>query len=195
MGVEVVWVLLFGLAAFEVGLFIWLFFATDWHTKRLNDFVQNLMRGFRDAPDFSSRATPAEQLTDAINFLLERAEASVADKDEISGFARELDKRSSVLRFQRIEMANELAGQIVQAFPILGIAGTLLALRPVRSDGWVDPTTISTGFVDAIDTTLAGIALAVAGMLMHSVLSVRAERAVSNSQKIHQLIHRNFRRS
>lgn len=185
-----------GLATLHVLFFIvlWLWYHRD--LKMIAGTLDDYTRGLphRSAMGFTGH------LTDQI-------EAFVADvQDVMASPARKVDRKTLLKRIQILdekrrylhslsfESAYNVCRSMIEAYPLLGILGTILAIGSALQtapDGDV-PSTVSTivmRFGDAIWSTFAGLVAALVLMFINSVLETRFGRLTENRQHVRELIN------
>lgn len=173
-----------GAAAFHL---FWFFVLSMWYRRDLSviagcldDFTRGLKHRSvlgRNAPLTNQIDAFAEDINDVLH-----DETRVEDRAECLRRMHILDERRSYLDSLSFETAGNVARTMIEAYPLAGVLGTILAIGSAlqRSDAATDAavtmSNIVNRFGDAIWSTFCGLAAAIILMFVHSLLETRFER-------------------
>jgi biopolymer transport protein ExbB/TolQ len=176
--------------AVETVLAVTIFTLLKKHELVLLDVSDNLLKGFRDAPDKDSTANVHDNFQRAIDFMKYKISNDPSMKKTFSENAKGLSQRSVFGRYYNIEVFASLLSTIVQIFPLLGILGTILAIAQTafQNQGQVDVSSLSNAFVLAMDTTILGIFFSILFMVVESWLAPKIERIINESLEFRKII-------
>ncbi|MCC9645251.1 MotA/TolQ/ExbB proton channel family protein [Rhodopirellula sp. JC740] len=153
---------------------LFFFVLAMWARGDRKKIVQTLQR-FTDSLPHRSRmdydAHPSDQieacLADIQDVLVEPAGSP--HRVALSQRMRILDERRDYLHSLRFETAWNVARTMIEAYPLAGVLGTILAIgAALASDDQASVSIIVTRFGDAIWSTFAGLASAITLMLINS---------------------------
>ena len=146
----------------------------------LDDFTRGLKHRSvlgRSAPLTNQIDAFVEDVNDVLN-----DETRVEDRTECLRRMHILDERRSYLDSVSFETAGNVARTMIEAYPLAGVLGTILAIGSAmqRSEGAVNAVStmsnIVTRFGDAIWSTFCGLAAAIMLMFINSLLETRFAR-------------------
>ncbi len=177
-------------AVFECLLYIGLFFLSSYRTQQLCDSLHNMLRGVKEPPEADS----FRSIHDEIAALLDCAESISKTHSEdfrrLVHNVRMQDARKIDLKTYALDSWSNVAGAIVQIFPLLGILGTILAIgQSMQYQGInADVSGIIKAFTNAIDTTVIGLLFAVVYMVVDALFQARANRLSNDLEKYRSII-------
>ena len=185
-----IFLIIYLFVAVETILAITIFTLLKKHELVLLDVSDNLLKGFRDAPDKDSTANVHDNFQRAIDFMKYKISNDPSMKKTFSENAKGLSQRSVFGRYYNIEVFASLLSTIVQIFPLLGILGTILAIAQTafQNQGQVDVSSLSNAFVLAMDTTILGIFFSILFMVVESWLAPKIERIINESLEFRKII-------
>ncbi len=185
-----IFLIIYLFVAVEAFLAIAIFMLLKKHELVLLDVSDNLLKGFRDAPDKDSTANVHDNFQRAIDFMKYKISNDPSMKKTFSENAKGLSQRSVFGRYYNLEIFASLLSTIVQIFPLLGILGTILAIAQTafQNSGQVDVASLSNAFVLAMDTTILGIFFSILFMVIESALAPKIERIINESLEFRQII-------
>jgi len=185
-----IFLIIYLFVAVETVLAITIFTLLKKHELVLLDVSDNLLKGFRDAPDKDSTANVHDNFQRAIDFMKYKISNDPSMKKTFSENAKGLSQRSVFGRYYNIEVFASLLSTIVQIFPLLGILGTILAIAQTafQNQGQVDVSSLSNAFVLAMDTTILGIFFSILFMVVESWLAPKIERIINESLEFRKII-------
>lgn len=185
-----IFLIIYLFVAVETVLAITIFTLLKKHELVLLDVSDNLLKGFRDAPDKDSTANVHDNFQRAIDFMKYKISNDPSMKKTFSENAKGLSQRSIFGRYYNIEVFASLLSTIVQIFPLLGILGTILAIAQTafQNQGQVDVSSLSNAFVLAMDTTILGIFFSILFMVVESWLAPKIERIINESLEFRKII-------
>lgn len=160
------------------------------HEKTLLDISDNLIKGFKDAPDKDSTMNVHDRFQNTLDFMKYKVASEEKHRKDFAENARGLGQRSVLGGHYKIEVLSSLMATIVQIFPLLGILGTILAIAQTafQSGGQIDVSSLSNAFVLAMDTTILGISFSILFMIIESGLSPKIERIINESLEFRKII-------
>lgn len=176
-----------------------LFFALwAWSRRDLRNIASSL--------DDFTRGLKHRSILDATGHLSDQVEAFIADVNEVlEDPARAQDRqlvltRMNVLDEKRrylhslaFETAYNICRTMIEAYPLFGILGTILAIgTALSSDAGPEQTTgvaeIVRRFGEAIWSTFAGLIAAIVLMAINSALEPRFQRLSENREHVREMI-------
>jgi biopolymer transport protein ExbB/TolQ len=170
-------------ALIEVILVSTIFILVKRHEKVLLDVCDNLLKGFRDAPDKDSTLTINERIQTALDFISYKIASNTEFQSDFVKNANKITQRPLFSRHYKIEMFASIMSTIVQVFPLLGILGTILAIAQTafQNGGSIDVSSLSNAFVLAMDTTILGLVFSIFFMIIESSFWPKIERVINES--------------
>lgn len=146
----------------------------------LDDFTRGLKHRSvlgRSAPLTNQIDAFVEDVSDVLN-----DESRVEDRTECLRRMHILDERRSYLDSLSFETAGNVARTMIEAYPLAGVLGTILAIGSAlqhpeaAADAAATMSNIVTRFGDAIWSTFCGLAAAIILMFINSLLETRFAR-------------------
>ncbi len=185
-----IFVIIYGFVAIEVYLVGSIFFMLRKHELILLDVADNLLKGFRDAPDKDSSLYVHEKIQGALQFITNKI---ASNPDVVKDFAKNASKiseRPFYNRHYKIEIFASVMSTLVQIFPLLGILGTILAIAQtaMQPGQQIDVTALSNAFVIAMDTTILGISFSIIFMVIESTFQPKIDRVIVESHEFRKII-------
>lgn len=182
--------IIFLFAAVEVFLIIRMFLMMKKHEGVLLDVSDNLLKGFRDAPDRDSEQMINERIQASLDYIHRKINEDPSVKPDFAKNASKIIQRPLYQRHYKIEIYASVMSTLVQVFPLLGILGTILAIAQTafQSGGQIDVSTLSNAFVLAMDTTILGITFSILFMVIESALQPKIERVINESNDFKQIV-------
>ena len=184
-----------------VGLLHLLFFGVLWIWARrdLRGLAETLDR-FTAGLAHRSRLPSSAHLSDHVDAFISDVHEALGDpgdREKVRTRIRILDERRTYLDSFRFETAWTVARSGIEAYPLLGVLGTIfalwLAMRGPAGDGEAAVGLIVSRFGVAIDSTFAGLAMAIALMVVNSALETLFRRVLENRRNVRDLIVRTKR--
>lgn len=116
------------------------------------------------------------------------------EREQVRTRIRILDERRDYLDSYRFESAWTVARSGIEAYPLLGVLGTIfalwLAMRGPTGDGEAAVGAIVSRFGVAIDSTFAGLAMAIILMIVNSALETLFRRLLESRRQVRDLVLR-----
>tara|TARA_Y100000768_G_C23988657_1_gene690613 strand:- start:4385 stop:5008 length:624 start_codon:yes stop_codon:yes gene_type:complete len=177
-------------AIVEIFLIINIFFLMKKHESVLLDVSDNLLKGFKDAPDKDSGQNVHERIEAALDYIYHKISHNPELKSDFVRNANSISQRPYYSRHYKLEIYASIMSTLVQIFPLLGILGTILAIAQTafQGGGQIDVSSLSNAFVLAMDTTILGIGLSVIFMLIESTFQPKIERVINESSDYKQIV-------
>jgi len=177
-------------AVIEIFLIINIFIMMRKHESVLLDVSDNLLKGFKDAPDKDSQQNIHERIEAALDYIYNKMAQNPELKSDFVKNANSISQRPYYSRHYKIEIYASIMSTLVQVFPLLGILGTILAIAQTafQSGGQIDVSSLSNAFVMAMDTTILGIGLSVIFMIIESTFQPKIERVINESSDYKQIV-------
>ena len=160
------------------------------HEGVLMDVSDNLLKGFKDAPDRDSQQNIHETIEGALDFINNKISQNPEFKKDFVKNATNVSQRPFYGRHYKIEIYASVMSTLVQVFPLLGILGTILAIAQTafQSGGNLDVSALSSAFVLAMDTTILGIGFSVIFMIVESTFWPKIERVINESTEYKHIV-------
>lgn len=158
----------------------------------LDDFTRGLKHRSvlgRNAPLTNQIDAFVEDINDVVN-----DPTRVGDRTECLRRIHILDERRSYLDSLSFETAGNMARTMIEAYPLAGVLGTILAIGSAlqRNDAVQDASAtmsaIVTRFGDAIWSTFCGLAAAIVLMFINSILETRFERLTQSRLHVRDMV-------
>lgn len=186
-----IFAIIYCFAAIETYLVVSIFLLMKKHENILVDVSDNLLKGFKDAPDYDSDQNVHERIQAALDFINHKISANEDYRVEFAKNANTISRRPFYSRHYKIEIFASVISTLVQIFPLLGILGTILAIAQTAfNNGAIDVSSLSSAFVLAMDTTILGITFSIVFMVIESTFQPKIERIISESLYYKQLVSR-----
>jgi len=189
-------VLILGAAVFHLFCF---FVLSLWYRRDLaviagclDDFTRGLKHRSilgRNAPLTNQIDAFVEDINDVLH-----DPTRVQDRTECLRRMHILDERRSYLDSLSFETAANMTRTMIEAYPLAGVLGTILAIGSAlqRTDGAVNAAATMSGIVnrfgDAIWSTFAGLAAAIVLMFVNSLQEPRFERLSQSRQHVRDMV-------
>jgi biopolymer transport protein ExbB len=156
--------------------------------------------------DEFTRGLKHRSVLDATGHLSDQIEAFLTDVREVldlpdsNGEQKTLGHRIAILDEKRrylnsmfFETSYNICRTMIEAYPLLGVLGTILAIGAAlqTGDGEAASATVSTivsRFGDAIWSTFAGLAAAIFLMFLNSSLEPRFQRLAENRKNVRETV-------
>ena len=185
-----IFAIIFLFAAVEVYFCLAIFMMMKKHEDVLLDVSDNLVKGFKDAPDKDSTQSVHETIQATLDFIKYKVASNIESKKEFAKNATNVRQRSIYNRHYKIEIYASVMSTLVQIFPLLGILGTILAIAQTafQSGGKIDVSSLSNAFVLAMDTTILGITFSILFMIIESTFQPKIERVINESSEIKKVV-------
>lgn len=183
-------------AILVLGFLHLLFFLVLWFWARRD------LRRLADTLDRFTAGLPHPSRLGADAHLSDRITAFVADihdalpdprqRETLRARMRILDERRVYLDSYRFETAWTVARSGIEAYPLLGVLGTIfalwLAMRGRSGDEGAAVGEIVSRFSVAIDSTFAGLAMAILLMIVNSALETLFGRVLENRRHVRDVV-------
>lgn len=161
-------------------------------------------RVIADSLDRFTRGLKHRSVLEGTNSLGDQIEAFLADVNEVltlpqAGDERRilrdrlniLDERRGYLNALPFETAYNVARTMIEAYPLAGVLGTILAIgAALASDDTVGVSQIVSRFGDAIWSTFAGLIAAIALMFLNSLIEPKFTRLAENRAHVRETVAR-----
>ena len=186
-------------AAFAVHVFAFLILWTWWRRdlRSIASSLDDFTRGIKHRSVMDSHA----HLSDQIDAFLSDVR-DVLDSSNGTGDRQTLHHRMSILDEKRrylgsmfFETSYNICRTMIEAYPLLGVLGTILAIGAALQSGDGGTASTSVGvivsrFGDAIWSTFAGLSAAVVLMFLNSAVEPRFRRLAENRQNVRETVAR-----
>jgi len=163
-------------AVFELALYVFLYKMTSTNTHQLCDSLRNMLRGIKEPPEQDRSRVIHDEIVALLDCAESLRKSSVEDFKRLLANVRNQDARKVDLKSYQIEIWGNVANAIVQAFPLLGIFGTILAIGQSLQGSAGDVSVVMKAFTNAVDTTILGLVFAVAYMIVDAFFQAKAGR-------------------
>jgi len=157
--------------------------------------LADLLARFTDGLSRRSRLDWRGHLTDQIDAFVEDVREAVqdpSDREMITNRISLLDEKRDYLDSYRFETSWNVARSGIEVYPLLGVLGTIfalwLAMREPSGDTSAAVGTIVQRFGLAIDSTFAGLAMAIVLMIVNSFCETLFTRLLENRRDVRQLV-------
>lgn len=173
-------------------VFFWLLRA--WAGRDVRTLAQLLER-FTDGLHQRSRLDWRGHLTDQIEAFIQDTQDALSDRTQQAKIRERLsviDEQRPYLDSYRFEAAWNVARAGIEVYPLLGVLGTIfalwLAMREPAGDAAATVGTIVERFGLAIDSTFAGLAMAVMLMIVNSFYETLFVRITESRRAVRKLV-------
>lgn len=185
-----IFIIIYAFALVEIYLVISIFFMMKRHEISMQDAMDNLLKGFADAPDKDSTQHAHEKIQAALTFMTNKVASDAELKKDFCKNAAKVNERPIYGRHYKIEIYASVMSTLVQIFPLLGILGTILAIAQTafQGGGQIDVASLSSAFVLAMDTTILGITFSILFMLIESTFQPKIERVIVESNEYRRVL-------
>ena len=120
-----IFIIIYLFVAVEIYLVASVFFLMKRHELLLLDVSDNLLKGFKDAPDKDSSQSINERIRSALDFITQKISDNPTVRSEFAKNANLIGQRPVYNRHYKIEIYASIMSTLVQVFPLLGILGTI----------------------------------------------------------------------
>jgi biopolymer transport protein ExbB len=165
-----------------------------WAGRDIRSLAQLLER-FTDGFHHRSRLDWRGHLTDQVDaFVTDVCESldNPNDREQLSQRISILDEQRPYLASFRFETCWNVARSGIEIYPLLGVLGTIfalwLAMREPASDSSATVGAIVERFGVAIDSTFAGLAMAILLMVVHSYYETLFTRLTENRRTVRDMV-------
>ena len=185
-----------GAAVFHLFFFLLL---SMWHRRDLSVIagcLDDFTRGLKHRSVLGRRAALTNQIDAFVADINDVVNDPTRVKDRAECLRRMhiLDERRSYLDSLSFETAGNVARTMIEAYPLAGVLGTILAIGSAlqRSDAATNAaatmSSIVTRFGDAIWSTFCGLAAAIILMFVNSLLEPRFERLTQARSHVRDMV-------
>ena len=165
-----------------------------WAGRDIRSLAQLLER-FTDGFHHRSRLDWRGHLTDQVDAFVTDVRESLDnpnDREQLSQRISILDEQRPYLASFRFETCWNVARSGIEIYPLLGVLGTIfalwLAMREPASDSSATVGAIVERFGVAIDSTFAGLAMAILLMVVHSYYETLFTRLTENRRTVREMV-------
>lgn len=165
-----------------------------WAGRDIRSLAQLLER-FTDGFHHRSRLDWRGHLTDQVDAFVTDVRESLDnpnDREQLSQRISILDEQRPYLASFRFETCWNVARSGIEIYPLLGVLGTIfalwLAMREPASDSSATVGAIVERFGVAIDSTFAGLAMAILLMVVHSYYETLFTRLTENRRAVRDMV-------
>jgi len=165
-----------------------------WAGRQVHDLADKLDR-FTHELDSRSRLDWHGHLTDQIDAFVEDVHEAMQDRNQLAQLRERiqiLDEERNYLNSYRFESIWNVSRSGIEVYPLLGVLGTIfalwLALRQPAEDATANVGTIVERFGLAIDSTFAGLAVAIVLMVVHSYYETIFSRLTENRRHVREMV-------
>ena len=167
-----------------------------WARRDMRTLAETLEK-FTAGLGHRSRLPGTAHLSDHIDAFVTDVQEALGhpeDREQVRTRIRILDERRDYLDSYRFESAWTVARSGIEAYPLLGVLGTIfalwLAMRGPTGDGEAAVGAIVSRFGVAIDSTFAGLAMAIILMIVNSALETLFRRLLESRRQVRDLVLR-----
>lgn len=167
-----------------------------WARRDMRTLAETLEK-FTAGLGHRSRLPGTAHLSDHIDAFVADVQEALGhpeDREQVRTRIRILDERRDYLDSYRFESAWTVARSGIEAYPLLGVLGTIfalwLAMRGPTGDGEAAVGAIVSRFGVAIDSTFAGLAMAIILMIVNSALETLFRRLLESRRQVRDLVLR-----
>ena len=185
-----IFLIMYLLAALQIYLIVSIFMLIKQHEGKLFDAANNLVKGFKDAPDRDSAQNISESINASLQYITSKIASNPTHREEFKKNAGKVNERPTYSRHYKIEIFASVMSTLVQVFPLLGILGTILAIAATAFEpgSQIDAASVSSAFVLAMDTTILGISFSVLFMIVESTFQPKIERVIHESNEYRHIL-------
>ena len=123
-------------AIIEIFLIISIFRMMKMHESILLDVSDNLLKGFKDAPDQDSSQNIHEKIEATIDFIYLKLRKNPELKKDFIDNANSVSQRSYYSRHYKIEIYASIMSTLVQVFPLKTVQQCSEVLQPYESSNF-----------------------------------------------------------
>ena len=172
---------------------MWIWWRRD--LRAIASSLDEFTRGIRQRSLMDSSAHLSEQVDAFLADVKETLEGSGSSQDLHLLYHRMaiLDEKRRYLSSMFFETSYNICRTMIEAYPLLGVLGTILAIGAALQTGDGASATASVGvivsrFGDAIWSTFAGLTAAVLLMFLNSALEPRFQRLAENRTNVRKTV-------
>ena len=171
---------------------LWVWFRRD--LKKIAAALDEFTRGLKHRSLFDSTSHLSDQIEAFLADVNDILQDPAGEQDRRTLITRinVLDERRRYLQSMGFETAYNICRTMIEAYPLAGVLGTILAIgAALQSGGDTDTVGVIVGrFGDAIWSTFAGLSAGILLMFVNSVLETRFERLAENREHVRDTIVR-----
>lgn len=182
--------LIFLLGAIHLLAFFYLRYWAGRDVRALAQMLERFTANFRHRSRMDWRGHLTDQIDAFVEDVREAMEDPV-DRERIRDRISILDEQRSYLESYRFESVWNVTRSGIEIYPLLGVLGTILALWLAMRESSTDASTIAViveRFGLAIDSTFAGLAVAILLMVVHSFYETLFARLTENRHAVRNLV-------
>jgi len=158
------------------------------NTHQLCDSLRNMLRGIKDPPEQDRSRIIHDEIVSLLDCAESLRKTSAEDFKRLLSNIRNQDARKIDLKSYRIDSWSNVANAIVQAFPLLGIFGTILAIGQSLQGSEGDVSVIMAAFTNAVNTTILGLVFALIYMIVDAFFQAKSGRLKNELNKYRDVI-------
>lgn len=176
-------------------LFLWTWFRRD--LRKIAASLDEFTRGLKHRSLFDSTSHLSDQIEAFLTDVNEIVQNPSREQDRRTLAMRisVLDERRRYLQSMAFETAYNICRTMIEAYPLAGVLGTILAIgAALQTGGGAGSVNVIVGrFGDAIWSTFAGLTAGILLMFLNSILETRFERLAENREHVRDTIVRTKR--
>lgn len=176
-------------------LFLWTWFRRD--LRKIAASLDEFTRGLKHRSLFDSTSHLSDQIEAFLTDVNEIVQNPSREQDRRTLAMRisVLDERRRYLQSMAFETAYNICRTMIEAYPLAGVLGTILAIGAALQTGkGAGSVNVIVGrFGDAIWSTFAGLTAGILLMFLNSILETRFERLAENREHVRDTIVRTKR--
>lgn len=169
---------------------LWIWFRRD--LKKIAAALDEFTRGLKHRSLFDRTSHLSDQIEAFLTDVNEILQNPAGEKDRRTLLARinVLDERRRYLQSMAFETSYNICRTMIEAYPLAGVLGTILAIGAALQSGGETETVgaIVGRFGDAIWSTFAGLTAGILLMFINSILETRFERLSENREHVRDTI-------
>ncbi|RMG40554.1 MAG: MotA/TolQ/ExbB proton channel [Planctomycetota bacterium] len=160
--------------------------------RRLVDVLDDFTRGLKHRSVLDRSATLSEQVDAFLADVREVLEApnGASEKQALAARLKILDEKRADLRSMRFETVYSMARTMVEAYPLAGVLGTILAIGAALQLQEPSVSAVVERFGEAIWSTFAGLVAAIVLMFVNSVLEPGLLSLTEHRRQVRAMIAR-----
>lgn len=170
-------------------LYVW--YRNDLH--RIAAALDDFTRGIKHRSMLDRTAHLSDQIEAFLSDVNETLDepSRAADRQTLLARIKILDEKRKYLQSMGFEISYNVCRSMIEAYPLAGILGTILAIGLVIQQGdTASPSLIVERFGQAIWSTCAGLVAAVALMFFNSLVETSFLRLAENRQHVERAVAR-----
>jgi len=176
-------------------LFLWTWFRRD--LRKIAASLDEFTRGLKHRSLFDSTSHLSDQIEAFLTDVNEIVQNPSREQDRRTLAMRisVLDERRRYLQSMAFETAYNICRTMIEAYPLAGVLGTILAIgAALQTGGGAGSVNVIVGrFGDAIWSTFAGLTAGILLMFLNSILETRFERLAESREHVRDTIVRTKR--